>query len=273
MRPGCDGVVLERVAHLERVDVRRFDRLLRRHPELDDVEEVLQEVLVLRIAALHGERHPRQAVLHRERRRQRHARALARLHDVERILRRVEHERLRALAEADAGAAGDHRRNPAAARRDRNHPAVRVRRLDRRRAGVERRRPSVAAAVPPPSGRMRTGLSGGGQASRTVANGFVPPWNGYGSPGLTAGVVALGVDRLRARLAYVLRQQAAHRLLGRKRRIAVVEIAIGEREVHRLVERVHVLRRCCSRAPSRRSSRGCSAPAAAPGPAATARSL
>ena len=62
-------------------------RLLRRHAELHDVQEELQQVLVLGVAALHRESEARLAVLQRERRRQRHARALARLEHVERALR------------------------------------------------------------------------------------------------------------------------------------------------------------------------------------------
>src|SRR5262249_26325349 len=41
----------ERAAHLVAVDVGRLARLLDVHPELDDVEEELEQVLVLRVAA------------------------------------------------------------------------------------------------------------------------------------------------------------------------------------------------------------------------------
>src|SRR2546422_151679 len=46
-------VVTERVPHLVARDVRRLDRLLHGHPELDHVEKALQQVLVLRVAPLH----------------------------------------------------------------------------------------------------------------------------------------------------------------------------------------------------------------------------
>ena len=48
-------MIAERAAHLEAVEVRRLGCLLRRHPELHDVEEKLQEVLILTVAPLHGE--------------------------------------------------------------------------------------------------------------------------------------------------------------------------------------------------------------------------
>src|SRR5947209_7463939 len=94
-------VVAERAAHLEAVDVRGLGRLLHGHAELYDVEEELQEVLILTVAALHGEAEEGLSVLQGERRRERDARALARLDDVERILSRVCHEALCALAQSD----------------------------------------------------------------------------------------------------------------------------------------------------------------------------
>src|SRR5258706_16052009 len=45
----------ERAAHLETVDIRGLGRTLDIHPELDSVEEELQQVLVLAVAALHRE--------------------------------------------------------------------------------------------------------------------------------------------------------------------------------------------------------------------------
>ena len=146
--PGLGLVFVERTAHLVAVEVRGLDRLLHGHAELDDVEEELQEVLVLPVAALDREAQIRPAVLEREARRERDARALAGLEHVERALGAVEHEALHALAHPDAGAAGDGRRNPSAARRHGDDPALLVRRLNRRRAGgealVER---SIAGAV------------------------------------------------------------------------------------------------------------------------------
>src|SRR5439155_4724513 len=52
--PGPRLVVPERAPHLVARDVRRLGRLLYVHPELDDVEKELQQVLILRVAALHG---------------------------------------------------------------------------------------------------------------------------------------------------------------------------------------------------------------------------
>src|ERR1041384_2493035 len=110
----------ERAAHLVAVDVGRLARLLDVHPELDDVEEELEQVLVLRVAALDRERQVGLAVLERQARGQGRARVLARLEDVERVLGGVEHEALHPLAQPDAGLAGDHGGDPAAARRDRD---------------------------------------------------------------------------------------------------------------------------------------------------------
>jgi hypothetical protein len=62
----------ERGPHLEAHDVGRLGGLLRRHPELDDVEEELEQELVLDVAALHSQRRGRGAVLERERRAQGH---------------------------------------------------------------------------------------------------------------------------------------------------------------------------------------------------------
>src|SRR2546423_4258253 len=140
---GSRLVVAERTAHLEAVDVRRFGRLLHVHAELDDVEEELQEVLILAVAALHGEAEEGLAVLQGECRRERDARALARLYDVERILSRVCDEALCALTEAHARVSGDDRGNPSAARSHRDDPALFVRRFDRSRARVEAAREVV----------------------------------------------------------------------------------------------------------------------------------
>ena len=50
-----------RLVHLIAVDIRGFSRLLHAHPELDDVQEELEQILILRVAALHGERQERLA--------------------------------------------------------------------------------------------------------------------------------------------------------------------------------------------------------------------
>src|SRR5688572_190981 len=135
---GLGLVIAERVAHLIAGDVGRFDRLLHVHAELHDVQEELQQVLILRIAALHREREERLPVLQRETRRQRDTGALAGPNHVERIVGRVDDKLLRALTQADAGASRDHRGNPAARRRNGHHPARGVGGLDRGRAARER---------------------------------------------------------------------------------------------------------------------------------------
>ena len=57
---------------------------------------------------------------------------------------------------------------------------------------------------------------------------------------LDVGIVVIGIDEAGALSRVLLRQQSADRLLGRKRGVAVIEVAIGEREVHRLIQRVDV---------------------------------
>src|SRR5882762_8345372 len=116
-------MVTEGVAHLIARDVRRFDRLLHVHPELHDVEEALQQVLILRVATLHRKREERLAVLHGETRRQGHAGTLAGDDHVERIIRAVGHELLPTLTHADPGVTGDDRGYPTARRRHRHDPA------------------------------------------------------------------------------------------------------------------------------------------------------
>ena len=54
-------------------------------------------------------------------------------------------------------------------------------------------------------------------------------------------VVAIHADRRGTLLRVLLREQALRRLCGRKVRVAVIEVAIGEGEVHRLVDRVDVI--------------------------------
>src|SRR5205823_10908256 len=48
-------VLTERAAHLVTGDIGRFACLLHGHVELDDTEEKLEKILVLRVAALHGD--------------------------------------------------------------------------------------------------------------------------------------------------------------------------------------------------------------------------
>ncbi|MCG3120992.1 MAG: hypothetical protein ALAOOOJD_03920 [bacterium] len=79
-------MLIERVAHLITRDVRRFAGFLHVHAELNHVQKELQEILILRIAALHGKSQQRFAIFERKARRQRRARPFARRDDVERIL-------------------------------------------------------------------------------------------------------------------------------------------------------------------------------------------
>ena len=53
----------ERIAHLVTGDVGGLGRFLRSHAELDHVQEKLQQVLILGVAALYGEYKKRLAVL------------------------------------------------------------------------------------------------------------------------------------------------------------------------------------------------------------------
>src|SRR5205814_8006144 len=96
------------------------------HPELNDVEEILQQVLVLPVAHLNGECNVRHPVLQCERGRKGCAWTLARRDNIEWILDLIEHEALHALREADSGVAGNHRGDPATARRNRYDPTFLV---------------------------------------------------------------------------------------------------------------------------------------------------
>ena len=59
-------------------------------------------------------------------------------------------------------------------------------------------------------------------------------------PGLDIGIVALPVDLAGPLGRVFLRKQPVDRLLWREIRIAVIEVAVGKGEVHRLVQRVDV---------------------------------
>src|SRR5213078_2288297 len=139
----------------------------------------LQEVLVLAVAALDGEREVGLAVLGRQGRGQGGARMLARLDDVERVLGGVEHEALHALGQADAGLAGDHGRDPAAAGRDRDDPALVVGGLDRGGAGVELAKELVVRGL--------AGGLGGGNRSRGPHRGDAGTCAGRGAGRAAAG--------------------------------------------------------------------------------------
>ena len=78
------------------------------------------------------------------------------------------------------------------------------------------------------------------------------------------------VDQRGALLGVGLRQQALGRHLH-ERRVAVVGVAVGVGQLHRLDDRVDVVRRCRAHRPRGRSSRGCSASAGATGPGCRSR--
>src|SRR5438876_8678875 len=84
-----DLVLAKRTPHLKAVDIRRFRRLLDSHSELDDVQEKLQQVLVLTVAALDRKSEERFTIFQRQRRRPRDARMLARFNHVIRTFRSV----------------------------------------------------------------------------------------------------------------------------------------------------------------------------------------
>ena len=138
MRPGCDSCLSNDDLHLEAVEVRRLARLLRRHAELERRSG--------RTAAGSGPACRRPA----PRRRARACRPCNAMLGVSVTRGRlpgsstlngfcggIEHERLHALREADAGAAGDDGGNPAAARCHRHEPALGVRGHDAGRARAE----------------------------------------------------------------------------------------------------------------------------------------
>src|SRR3989442_762546 len=70
-------VVVERAEGMERVDPRRFDRLLKAHLEDEDVQQHVEHLLILAVTAWCADGEKRLAVPQDDRRRQRRARALA----------------------------------------------------------------------------------------------------------------------------------------------------------------------------------------------------
>src|SRR2546430_8500330 len=50
---GLDLMISERAPHLEAVDIRRLGRFLHRHPELNDIQKELEQILILTVTALH----------------------------------------------------------------------------------------------------------------------------------------------------------------------------------------------------------------------------
>ena len=229
----------EGAAHLVAVDVRGLGRLLDRHPELDHVQEELQQVLVLGVAALDGEGQVRLAVLRRESRGQRDPRLLA-----------------------------------GRQRRCTGSPPRRARRLCRRWLRPMPVRPAMTAGFQAPLGVIETTQPSASAAITDV----VPTWDGSSSgteadgavvlrePGLLAGhrvprveegpervgaslegigvagpdvgVVPVRAHPGKALLRVLLREEARHRLLRGKGGVAVVEVAVGEGHAHGLVDGV-----------------------------------
>src|SRR5690606_5580558 len=116
----------ERKPQLVAVDVCCFGGLLHGHIKLRHVEEKLQQVLVLRVAALNGEGKVRFAFFQRHRWGQRHPRPLARGYYVERVDDGIEYKTLHTLAHADAGMPRNTGGEPAPTRCNGYHPAFRI---------------------------------------------------------------------------------------------------------------------------------------------------
>ena len=266
-RPGSRLVLAERAAHLVAGDVGRLRRLLHVHPELDDVQEELQQVLVLRVAALHGEGEMgRLPSFKRQPRRERHARPLARLEHVVRVLRLRSSTKLcmRWLMPMPVRPAMTAGIQPPLGVTDTTQPSSSAASIE----VVPARKPSSNVSVPMPARGRRprrrrrpecaTARAGRGTDSAALERiGIAGRRPGRCDPGRS---VAAAPSRSPS-------TADPHRLLGRKVGVAVVEVAVGEGEVHGLVERVDVARAVVAHRLEGRSSRGCSAPAAAPAPA------
>ena len=238
----------ERTLHLVAGDVGGLRCLLDVHAELDDVEEELEQILVLGVAALDGEREVGLSVLEGHARGQGGAGPLAGLGQVVRVEPRIEHEALHPLAHSDPGAAGDHRGDPGAARGHGHDPALGVGGLDRGRSGREGLLVGHARQRRSAGRRLLEALLAFRLRCRRdrrplfqeVEEGVVASLEVVGVPRAGVLVVLLPVDRLVACAGVALRQQSFERLLWRVVGIAVVEVAVGEGEVHRLVEGVDV---------------------------------
>ena len=110
-------MLTKRRAHLVAGEVCGFASFLNGHAKLDDVEEELEKILILGVAALHRETEKRLSILQGQGRGERHPRSFAGGNHVEGVLRLIEHETLHPLAHAHAGSARQTNREPAAARR------------------------------------------------------------------------------------------------------------------------------------------------------------
>src|SRR5207245_10117260 len=88
-----------------------------------------------------------------------------------------------------------------------------------------------------PSAGRRWGARRGGPAAEQVQVGVRPPLEGIGVARLDARIVAIGIYQVRPLPRVVLREQAPDRLFRRERRVALVEVAVREREADRLAHR------------------------------------
>ena len=226
----------ERQPQLVRIDIGRLRGLLYRHPELYDIQKELQQVLVLGIAALDGEAEKRLAIFQRQSRGERHARPFPRREDIKRVFRSLEDEALHALAHADARVAGDHGGHPPAAGRHGHDPPLLVRGLDGR---GPRRVVLLCAAA-----RHHLGLGCARRAPgrEQVAIGVLAALEGIGIARAHVRIVALRAHLGQPPLRILLAEQSLHRLLGRKVDVAVIEVAVGEGQVHGLIDGVDVAR-------------------------------
>ena len=139
---------------MQRIDARRLDRRLDVHVEHDHVQQHVQDLLILAVAARRADREKRLAVLQHDRRRQRRARPLAAGEHVR--ADRIEIEHLHPVRQRHAGVAGDERaaEQPAGARRRAEQIAVLVDDVDAGRvAGRVRRlrRPANAGVARAPA--------------------------------------------------------------------------------------------------------------------------
>ena len=119
-------VVVERAERMQRIDPRRLDRLLHVHPEHEQVEQDVQDLLILAVAAGRADGKKRLAALEHDRRRQRRPRPLPAGEHVG--AERIEIEHLHAIRQRNAGVAGDEcaAQQPSRTRRDAEQVSVLV---------------------------------------------------------------------------------------------------------------------------------------------------
>src|SRR5262245_59700419 len=98
-------MIVERADVMLSVEPRSFDSFLRIHPELDDVQENLQQSLILIVAAGRAQYHERLTVLENQRRRKGDARTFAGRDYVRTV--GIGQRRLQTLPHQDAGISGN----------------------------------------------------------------------------------------------------------------------------------------------------------------------